>query len=97
MKYVLVDGITKCQFVHPRTKKIFYNSYRGALAARTRLFRTDWNNQNVPRMILIMSEKEYSAQVPMKTVKNLMSGKEVKIPADTPRCLDPSSELYWSM
>lgn len=32
-----------------------------------------------------------------KYVKNLMSGKEVKIEHDTPRCCDPSSELYWTM
>ena len=30
-------------------------------------------------------------------VKNLMSGKDVKQSANTPRCCDPSSELYWSM
>ena len=33
----------------------------------------------------------------MKTVVNLMSGKEIQIPHDTPRSCDPSSELYWSM
>jgi hypothetical protein len=33
----------------------------------------------------------------LKTVKNLMSGKDIQINADTPRCCDPSSELYWSM
>lgn len=33
----------------------------------------------------------------MKTVRNLMSGAAVEIPHDTPRCCDPSSELYWSM
>ena len=33
----------------------------------------------------------------MKTVKNLMTGKEIQIPHDTPRSCDPSSELYWSM
>ena len=32
-----------------------------------------------------------------KTVKNLMSGKDVEIAWDTPRSCDPSSELYWSM
>ena len=32
-----------------------------------------------------------------KTVKNLMTGKDVQIPVDTPRCCDPSSELFWSM
>jgi hypothetical protein len=33
----------------------------------------------------------------MKTVKNLMSGKDIQIAHDTPRSCDPSSELYWSM
>ena len=33
----------------------------------------------------------------MKKVKNLMTGKTVEIPYDTPRSCDPSSELYWSM
>lgn len=32
-----------------------------------------------------------------RTVKNLMSGTDVKIAADTPLCCDPSSETYWSM
>lgn len=32
-----------------------------------------------------------------KTVKNLMTGKDIQIDADTPRCCDPSSEAYWSM
>ena len=30
-------------------------------------------------------------------VRNLMSGQEVEITANTPRSCDPSSELYWSM
>jgi hypothetical protein len=32
-----------------------------------------------------------------KTVRNLMSGAAVEIAYDTPRCCDPSSELYWTM
>ena len=32
-----------------------------------------------------------------KTVKNLMTGQDVIIDAETPRSCDPSSELYWSM
>jgi hypothetical protein len=32
-----------------------------------------------------------------KTVKNLISGAAVEIAYDTPRCCDPSSELYWTM
>ena len=38
-----------------------------------------------------------NAPVPMKTVRNLMSGKDIQIPADTPFCCDPSTETYWSM
>lgn len=32
----------------------------------------------------------------MKTVINLMTGKEVKIHRDTPWVCDPSTETYWS-
>jgi hypothetical protein len=31
------------------------------------------------------------------TVKNLMTGENVEIPADTPWCCNPASETYWSM
>jgi hypothetical protein len=34
---------------------------------------------------------------PKKTVKNLMSGKEIQIDADTPHCCNPATETYWSM
>lgn len=30
-------------------------------------------------------------------VKNLMTGQDVEIPADTPWCCNPASETYWSM
>ena len=33
----------------------------------------------------------------MKTVKNLMTGKDVQIDRDTPWCCNPASESYWSM
>lgn len=32
-----------------------------------------------------------------KTVKNLMTGKDVEIDRDTPWCCNPASETYWSM
>jgi len=38
---------------------------------------------------------EYTAA--MMKVKNLMTGKEVEIPSDTPWCCNPASETYWSM
>lgn len=38
-----------------------------------------------------------SLPTPMITVKNLMTGEPVEIPADTPWCCNPASETYWSM
>lgn len=35
--------------------------------------------------------------VGMKTVKNLMTGQDIQIPADTPWSCNPASETYWSM
>ena len=32
----------------------------------------------------------------MKTVTNLMTGKDVQIDRDTPWCCNPASESYWS-
>lgn len=44
------------------------------------------------------SEDNYQTKVvKMKRVTSLMSGQEIEIPSNTPRCCDPSSELYWSM
>ena len=31
-----------------------------------------------------------------RTVRNLMTGRDIEIDADTPRCCDPSSERFWS-
>lgn len=39
----------------------------------------------------------YKEVVKTKKVKNLMTGAEIEIASNTPRCCDPSSELYWSM
>jgi hypothetical protein len=32
-----------------------------------------------------------------KWIRNMMSGRWIEIAEDTPRCCDPSTELYWSM
>jgi hypothetical protein len=44
-----------------------------------------------------LAEAFYLGQFTTKTVTSLMSGKEVKIPVNTPLACDPSSETYWSM
>jgi hypothetical protein len=69
---------------------------------------TVWRNRDAAEMAREVRELQYELWpvsrgfriefVPtMKTVVNLMSGKEIQIPHDTPRSCDPSSELYWSM
>lgn len=39
---------------------------------------------------------DHDIKVKMKEVRNLMSGKMVSIPANTPHHCDPSTESYWS-
>jgi hypothetical protein len=69
---------------------------------------TVWQNRDAAEMKREVRELQYQLYptrlgfriefVPtMKTVKNLMTGKEIEIPHDTPRSCDPSTELYWSM
>jgi hypothetical protein len=69
---------------------------------------TVWRNRDAAEMAREVRELQYELWpvgkgfriefVPtMKTVVNLMTGKEIQIPHDTPRSCDPSSELYWSM
>lgn len=44
------------------------------------------------------SEDFYNRRIVYKkTVKNLISGKDVVIDSNTPNYCDPSSETYWSM
>ena len=69
---------------------------------------TVWRNRDAAEMAREVRELQYELypkskgytirfMPTMKTVVNLMSGKEIQIPHDTPRACDPSSELYWSM
>lgn len=46
----------------------------------------------------VIHEELYLKQhVKTRTVKSLMTGKDVEIDTNTPHCCDPSSETYWSM
>ena len=48
--------------------------------------------------IAYMERSEYEKNIVKDVVvRNFMSGKDVVIKSNTPRCCDPSSELYWSM
>lgn len=47
---------------------------------------------SVDPMVLYQADEKRT-----KIVTNLISGKLVRIPVNTPLCCDPSSETYWSM
>lgn len=94
MAYVLVNKKTRVRHANLPRNGGAYKTQAAAQAAITR------NKQG--RMALgdawqVMSMEAYEAQVPMITVKNLMSGKPVQIRADTPWHCRPDSESYWSM
>jgi hypothetical protein len=92
MSYVVVAKGTGLIVTDGPNKTRAYKTWGAAEATRTRLInKAGWSIDQLK----IVERKSY--QAPMKKVKNLMSGVEIEIPADTPRCCDPSSELYWSM
>lgn len=65
-----------------------------AFIARWNEVETEAGNEYVE---FVRAEGFTFEQVAMKTVRNRMTGKLISIPANTPRCCDPSTELYWSM
>jgi hypothetical protein len=92
MSYVIVSKGTGLIVTDGPNKSRAYKTFGAAKATRTRLCRkAGW----ITSELKIIESSTY--QAPMKKVKNLMSGVEIEIAADTPRCCDPSSELYWTM
>ncbi len=68
-----------------------WTTFRGAVKAAVRRgFEVE--NATVDPMIDYRKRDKQT-----KIVTNLMSGKLVRIPVNTPNCCDPSSETYWSM
>lgn len=89
------------------TVYIFKTDRRTKSGERT-VSTTIWRNRDAAEMAREVRELQYELwpvsrgfriefHPTMKTVKNLMTGKEMQIPRDTPRSCDPSSELFWSM
>ena len=92
MAYVVVDTATRCKISHPRTRVGTWATERAAKAAATRISKI----QDFKGGLVVMDWDTYKTQVPMIEVINLMSGKPVTIPADTPWSCRPDSESYWS-
>ena len=92
MRYVVVDTHTRCKVSHPRTGKDSYKTAVAARAAVTRLAKLKPTLGN----FVVMDVATYDAQVPMREVVNLITGKTVMERADTPWSCSVASETYWS-
>jgi hypothetical protein len=66
-----------------------WKTFGGAVRAATRRGYEVMTTED-PMLTYIKNEKK------TKIVTNLISGKLVRIPVNTPLCCDPSSETYWS-
>ena len=87
-KYVVFNAITKIRYTP--TQPI--ETAKGAKIVTTK------QTKKTGQLHEFCTVEEYAnVEVPMRKVKNLLSGGEVEIRADTPLCCDPSSDTYWSM
>jgi hypothetical protein len=92
MSYLVVAKGTGLIVTDGPNKTRAYKTHGAAMATVTRLCRkAGWGVDE----LVVMSQELYRA--PKITVRNLMSGKDVEIDADTPWCCNPASETYWSM
>ena len=92
MSYVIVATGTGLIVTDGPNKTRAYKTFGAAKATRTRLCnKAGWSVNELN----IVARDTYRA--PKVTVKNLMSGQDVEIDADTPWCCRPDSETYWSM
>ncbi len=92
MSYVVVAKGTGLIVTDGPNKTRAYKTWGAAQATRSRLInKAGWTIDQ----LMIVDYASYRA--PKITVKNLMTGKDVEIDADTPWCCNPASETYWSM
>lgn len=102
MGYVIVDSSTRCAVRHPRTGKEVYSTKAAAQGSMTRMMnegaltRLRDGSSRIPTSLEVMDAETYRAQVPMREVTNLMTGKKVMERADTPWHCSVASESYWS-
>lgn len=91
MSFVIYDRNTTYIFVSKRTRKERWATYGAACAAMTRYKLDD-------KIWAIADANEFHNRIEKtKIVHSLMNGAPIELPVNTPRCCDPSSELYWSM
>ena len=82
--------------VYHKSSTVAVKSFQTASAAKRSC--TCMNRNAGSNVYAIATSDFYNTfVVEKKVVKNLMTGQDVVIDSNTPRCCDPSSELYWTM
>ena len=73
--------------------------YKGMGAAKRAIKKLEVLRAGLSQGALLIAEiRDFHQRIEkVETKRNLMSGREFTQPVNTPRCCDPSSELYWSM
>jgi hypothetical protein len=93
MYYHIVNKTDQTKLKHPRTRKDYWDSERGAKIALASIVKiTGYTSQD----LVVMEHNAYEAQVPMREVTNLMTGEKVMERADLPWGCSVTSESYWS-
>jgi len=91
MSYVIVAKGTGLIVTDGPNKTRAYKTWGAAKATVTRLInKAGWS----ANQLNIVSRETYRA--PKITIKNMMTGKDVEIDADTPWACRVDSEAYWS-
>jgi hypothetical protein len=71
--------------------------FASAAAAKAAITREHKRGAICASNFAVASAEEFAKLEKMETVKNLMSGKDVVQPVNTPYCCNPSTETYWSI
>ena len=93
MTYVIVDKDTQCKVMYHASRTDKWATERAAKGVLTRMVKTTGYHRSD---LMVMSQDDYMAQIPMVERVNMMTGKTYMERADTPGYMSPSSESYWS-
>jgi hypothetical protein len=98
MSFVVYDKVSTLRLdrLTGTYMKEYYSTEAAAKAALTRAKKADDNLARYDFLIAPYAEF-YKNIEKLETCTNLMSGKPFQQGVNTPLCLDPSSETYWSM
>lgn len=99
MSYVIYNKETTRFFSIPARSAGCWKDSWASKGAATRAFNAAVADGKIEADDYAIAEKADFHKNIEKTeiVKSLMNGAEIEQPVNTPRCCDPSSELYWSM